>query len=178
MRKGKHKLYVWPDVEADGKNETSTPSKLKTTSELDRLERLVKKHDAGDIQPVDWLDALAFRQIEKIHKVHRERIHLISRPSFQSYKFVDIQEETEKSHDLHLYIDFPKFDFPLVYGEMASAISENSGRFSNRLSPLTIPFTGMHTARINWFNDWTITYSTAKRSYCKRHEPANKFRHR
>lgn len=71
MRKGKHKLYVWPGVEADGKNETSTPSRLKTTSELDRLERLVKKHDTGDIQPVDWLDALAFRQIEKIHKVYR-----------------------------------------------------------------------------------------------------------
>ncbi|KAH8554115.1 phosphatidylinositol 3-kinase [Umbelopsis sp. PMI_123] len=104
MRKGKHKLYVWPGVEADGKNETSTPSKLKTTSELDRLEKLVKKHDAGDIQPVEWLDALAFRQIEKIHK-----------------------EETEKSNDLHLYIDFPKFDFPLVYGEMECILPESTG---------------------------------------------------
>lgn len=68
MRKGKHKLYVWPGVEADGKNETTTPSKIKTNNELDRLEKLVKKHDAGDIQTVDWLDSLAFRQIERIHQ--------------------------------------------------------------------------------------------------------------
>jgi phosphatidylinositol 3-kinase len=142
MRKGKHKLYVWPGVEADGKNETSTPSRLKTTSELDRLERLVKKHDAGDIQPVDWLDALAFRQIEKIHKVYSEIILLILRDlHFNLTNFVGIQEETEKSHDLHLYIDFPKFDFPLVYGEMASAIyTERFELFVSRLSVVTISF--------------------------------------
>jgi phosphatidylinositol 3-kinase len=70
MRKGKHKLYVWPGEEADGKTETCTPSKLKKYDELDRLEKLVKKHDTGDIQPVEWLDSLAFRQIEKIHKVN------------------------------------------------------------------------------------------------------------
>jgi phosphatidylinositol 3-kinase len=39
---------------------------------MDRLEKLVKKHDAGDIQPVDWLDSLAFRQIERIHQVGSE----------------------------------------------------------------------------------------------------------
>jgi phosphatidylinositol 3-kinase len=72
MRKGKHKLYVWPGVEADGKNETATPSELKENNEMDRLEKLVKKHDAGDIQPVDWLDSLAFRQIERIHQVGSE----------------------------------------------------------------------------------------------------------
>ena len=141
MRKGKHKLYVWPGVEADGKNETSTPSRLKTTSELDRLERLVKKHDAGDIQPVDWLDALAFRQIEKIHKVYSGIILFILEDlHFNLTNFVDVQEETEKSHDLHLYIDFPKFDFPLVYGEMASATSERFELFASRLSVVTISF--------------------------------------
>ncbi|CAO3673179.1 unnamed protein product [Umbelopsis vinacea] len=104
MRKGKHKLYVWPGVEADGKNETATPSELKENNEMDRLEKLVKKHDAGDIQPVDWLDSLAFRQIERIH-----------------------QEATEKSDQLYLYVDFPKFDFPLVYGEMECILPDSTG---------------------------------------------------
>ncbi|CAM0142069.1 Phosphatidylinositol (PI) 3-kinase [Umbelopsis sp. WA50703] len=104
MRKGKHKLYVWPGVEADGKAESATPSKLQKQDELDRLEKLVKKHDTGDIQPVEWLDSLVFRQIERIH-----------------------QEGTEKSDDLYLYVDFPKFDFPLVYGEMESVLPDSSG---------------------------------------------------
>lgn len=29
----------------------------------------MKRYDCGDIRPVEWLDNLAFRQIEKIHKV-------------------------------------------------------------------------------------------------------------
>ncbi|CAB5217507.1 unnamed protein product [Rhizophagus irregularis] len=68
LRKGKHKLYLWPDVEADGRDHTTTPSKIGEVDEMDRLEKLVKRYDRNDITRLDWLDNLAFRQIEKIHK--------------------------------------------------------------------------------------------------------------
>ncbi|GBB95197.1 hypothetical protein RclHR1_24970001 [Rhizophagus clarus] len=95
LRKGKHKLYLWPDVEADGRDHTATPSKIGEVDEMDRLEKLVKRYDRNDMTRLDWLDNLAFRQIEKIHK-----------------------EESSRSKKLYLYIDLPKFDdFPIVFSE-------------------------------------------------------------
>ncbi|KAI9359740.1 kinase-like domain-containing protein [Pilaira anomala] len=60
-----------------------------------RPHQLVKRYDCGDIRPVEWLDNMAFRQIEKIHK-----------------------NASNTLTELALYIDLPKFDFPVVYGEM------------------------------------------------------------
>ncbi|KAI8968466.1 kinase-like domain-containing protein [Mycotypha africana] len=57
--------------------------------------KLVKRFESGDIQPEEWLDVMAFRQIENIHK-----------------------KVSSTSTDSFLYIDLPKFDFPVVYGEM------------------------------------------------------------
>lgn len=36
---------------------------------LPTLEQLIKRHERGDLPRMDWLDKLAYRQIEKIHKV-------------------------------------------------------------------------------------------------------------
>lgn len=47
----------------------------------------------GDIPRVEWLDNLAFRQIEQIHKT----------------------ANLSSTSDWYLYIDFPRFDFPIVY---------------------------------------------------------------
>lgn len=40
LKQGKHKLYVWPWQEADGLVNTSTPSKVDTASDMDRLEKV------------------------------------------------------------------------------------------------------------------------------------------
>ncbi|GAA6011669.1 hypothetical protein JCM10207_004202 [Rhodosporidiobolus poonsookiae] len=94
LKKGKQRLHLWKGKEADGSAETETPSKVGLKDEMGRLEKLVKKHERGDIPRLDWLDKLAFRQIEKIHKA-----------------------ESEKSDNLFLYIDLPRFDFPVVFSE-------------------------------------------------------------
>lgn len=69
LKKGKQRLFVWKHVKADGGVESETPSKVGLRDEMGRLEKLVKKHERGDITRMDWLDKLAFRQIEKVHSV-------------------------------------------------------------------------------------------------------------
>lgn len=86
LRRGKHRLLLWPDVEADGSVETTTPSKMEVQDEMGRLEKvswffisvsafftsssqLVKKYERGDLLKSDWLDKLTFRKMEEIHAV-------------------------------------------------------------------------------------------------------------
>ena len=40
LRRGKHRLLLWPDKEADGSTETATPSKVGTRDEMGRLEKV------------------------------------------------------------------------------------------------------------------------------------------
>ncbi|CAG8433683.1 11263_t:CDS:10 [Ambispora gerdemannii] len=92
LKEGKHKLYLWPEREADGSVHTATTSKIYDRGEMDRLE---KRYDKNDIDRLEWLDNLAFRQIEKIN-----------------------QRESSKSKKLYLYIILPKFeDFPAIFSE-------------------------------------------------------------
>lgn len=42
LRRGKHRLLLWPGVEADGSVESSTPSKLAVQDEMGRLEKVTK----------------------------------------------------------------------------------------------------------------------------------------
>lgn len=81
LRNGKQRLYLWRGKHADGATTSNTPSKFVSHSatssgggppdddEMGRLEKLVKHHERGDVTRLDWLDKLAFRQIEKIHAV-------------------------------------------------------------------------------------------------------------
>lgn len=70
----------------------------------------MKDHERGDIVKIDWLDRLAFRQIEKVH-----------------------QRESEASDQLYLYVDLPRFDFPVVYSEQ---VSQRSMPFKTRSDDL------------------------------------------
>ncbi|ORX43563.1 phosphatidylinositol 3-kinase [Hesseltinella vesiculosa] len=69
---------------------------------VDAFKKFVKWYDCGDIQPVEWLDNLTFRQIEQIH-----------------------QKLSSTSTNLSLYVELPKFDFPVVYGDIEYAWDEN-----------------------------------------------------
>lgn len=120
LKKGKQRLYLWKGVRADGSAESETPSKVGLKDEMGRLEKLVKKHERGDIARLDWLDKLAFRQIEKIHKVR----FFARGPLFRvdALTLVSAQAESEKSDNLFLYIDLPRFDFPVVFSEPVSCL--------------------------------------------------------
>ncbi|CAN6598522.1 phosphatidylinositol 3-kinase Vps34p [Trichomonascus vanleenenianus] len=108
LKRGRQKLRMWLDKEADGLSSSSTDSAVVNMEEMDRLEKLIKKHEAGDLVQVDWLGNLAFRQIERINKT---------------------QQATTKSQHI-LYVDFIQFDFPIVYSDfayplMSTIVSQN-----------------------------------------------------
>ncbi|KAE8541128.1 hypothetical protein D1P53_002482 [Cryptococcus gattii VGV] len=101
LKRGQQRLHVHRGVQADPSLNTTTPSEIADDEEdeMGRLERLVKDFERGDIPKIDWLDRLTFRQIEKAHSA------------------------TEKSDNLYLYVDLPKFDFPVVFSEQESLIT-------------------------------------------------------
>eukprot|EP00126_Sphaerothecum_destruens_P001154 Sdes_comp13335_c0_seq1m3146 len=66
-RTGKHKLVLYQGVEADGSFNSTTDGKTGCpSSELDRLEKILRRFEKGLIEKCDWLDKIIFRQIEKI----------------------------------------------------------------------------------------------------------------
>ncbi|KAI8873740.1 phosphatidylinositol 3-kinase [Ramicandelaber brevisporus] len=74
---------------------------------MDRLESLLLQHERGKIAPVEWLDALVFREIERIHQTE-----LSSSNSAQRTHPDGNQPQT-----MCLYIELPTFDVPVVHGE-------------------------------------------------------------
>ncbi|KIP11047.1 hypothetical protein PHLGIDRAFT_100348 [Phlebiopsis gigantea 11061_1 CR5-6] len=130
LRRGKHRLYLWPGREADGSNETSTPSKTGTRDEMGRLEKLVKKYERGDLPKSDWLDTMAFRKMEEIHA-----------------------SETEKSENLFLYIDLPRFDFPVIFSETDSSSVTSA---STAITPIPPATTSVSSSLASDTHLWSI----------------------
>ncbi|KAI5292533.1 Phosphatidylinositol (PI) 3-kinase [Ascosphaera acerosa] len=112
--------------------------------ELERLEGLLKKHEMGEIPHVDWLDRLVFRAVEK-KKVEAEaaasrraahnhavqdavRATAIGGVPGESFaNHIGPHNVTDSDTDLDadfsdcdtenffLYVEFPKYDFPIVF---------------------------------------------------------------
>lgn len=101
--------------------------------ELERLEKLFKKHEMGEIPRVDWLDALVFKAVEKkrqeveatarlYRKDARMRVQAEdngSRPKEALAHDGDSKDgEQDADDDIELFsliIEFPRFDFPIVF---------------------------------------------------------------
>lgn len=119
LKQGPQKCRVWLDVESDGSPESTTNSFAEIKSESDRLESLWKKKEAGDLPKVDWLDTLTHRQIERIR-----------------------QEDKSRFDNHYLYIDFVRFDFPIIYTD--NEYSKLSGTTTigalARLHPATVVY--------------------------------------
>ncbi|KJE91037.1 phosphoinositide-3-kinase [Capsaspora owczarzaki ATCC 30864] len=94
LRKANHRLHLWPYVEADGKNPTTTPAKQGDVDESDRLESLIKKYQRHEMDRIDWLDSAAWQAIAQV----QQRMSNASRETF-------------------LYIEFPRFNHAIVYHE-------------------------------------------------------------
>ncbi|XP_058833251.1 phosphatidylinositol 3-kinase catalytic subunit type 3 [Topomyia yanbarensis] len=87
FRQGLYDLKIWPEVKGDGKYTSATPGKCNDfcNDQMQRLSKLAKKHRNGQIEKVDWLDRLTFREVELIN-----------------------ERQKRKSHFLYLMVEFPE----------------------------------------------------------------------
>lgn len=125
--------------------------------EVERLERLLKKHESGEIQRVEWLDRMVFKVLEKKRREvetsarinSRARGKLASQRTSDGVHGVDpkkIQtrdggEESDEDDDEDryiLFIDFPRFDFPIVFTDHEYAPPPISALAYNTQTPSTV----------------------------------------
>lgn len=108
--------------------------------ELERLERLFKKHEMNEIPRVDWLDKLVFKAVHqkmqeaeeaarkraalrkavrREKKAERDKILAQNAQNGQKSDTSDDQEsesgDDEDPEQFTLYIEFPRWDFPVVF---------------------------------------------------------------
>jgi phosphatidylinositol 3-kinase len=96
-------------------------------AEMERLEGLMKKHEMGEIPENKWLDQLVFRKIEKLERtslksrVQMQQVELVTPGRTDKEKArIDPGPEQEDGDDetedgiFYLYIEFPRFDHPIV----------------------------------------------------------------
>lgn len=96
--------------------------------ELERLEKLFKKHEMGEIPRVDWLDHLVFdtvrkkrQEAEKSERLLRRRKRIETQDKEQDKDRGDNNQQEADSVDdeddekFTLIVDFPRFDFPVVF---------------------------------------------------------------
>uniref|UniRef100_A0A1B6DM67 Phosphatidylinositol 3-kinase catalytic subunit type 3 n=1 Tax=Clastoptera arizonana TaxID=38151 RepID=A0A1B6DM67_9HEMI len=80
-------LRVWPDKEADGSPNSTTPGKAcdDGKKKMAKLAKLAKKHRNGQMPEIDWLDRLTFREIELVNEQEK-------RSSDYAYLMVEFPE--------------------------------------------------------------------------------------
>ncbi|PWN29560.1 phosphatidylinositol 3-kinase [Jaminaea rosea] len=109
LKKAQQRCHVHLGVQADGSVNSSTDSKASTDdgSEMTRLEKLIKRHERLDIPHLKWLDKQTYRVIEGIHTKETETL----------------------TNRLWLYLDLPRFEWPVVWceEEVATARSDHRG---------------------------------------------------
>ncbi|XP_037812204.1 phosphatidylinositol 3-kinase catalytic subunit type 3 [Lucilia sericata] len=121
FRQGMYDLRIWLGVEGDGSYPSKTPGKGKDSSksQMQRLGKLAKKHRNGQIQKVDWLDRLTFREIELIN-----------------------EREKRMSDYMYLMIEFPTvvvddcYNYSIVYFEPEG---DKNYKFLSKPKLVTVP---------------------------------------
>ena len=116
---------------------TTVQARSRERDELERLEKLFKKHEMGEIPRVDWLDQMVFEQVRKkeqeveaLERLSRRKRDLQTRRADQmqnhstntpnghqpNLEGQDIGLHGVDSEEvLTLIIEFPRFDFPIVF---------------------------------------------------------------
>ncbi|KAL4872486.1 hypothetical protein BDV12DRAFT_144342 [Aspergillus spectabilis] len=138
LKTGRQKCKIHRHKAADGFSATTTPSsppKRRKSNrpdplgpsteemELERVEVLIKKHEMGEIPRIDWMDQMVFRQLERLklnaEEAARKRAILLKATKDQHPNGEEEDDDEEKLDDENftLYIDFPRFDHPIVWSD-------------------------------------------------------------
>jgi phosphatidylinositol 3-kinase len=170
LQKGRQKCKVYRHRVADGSLSSSTPHIPKPKrrrkredlhgptpeeEELERIEKLFKKHEMNEIPRVDWLDKLVFQAVAKktreaedaarkraalrkalskepkspkgtsSHKQSGTADHKIDPPDDD-----DDSEGTDDDEErFTLYVEFPRWDFPIVFADYEYETSKTVKEF-------------------------------------------------
>lgn len=157
LQKGRQKCKVYRKRAADGDQSSTTPHIPKPKrrrrkedlhgptpeeEELERLEKLFKKHEMNEIPRVDWLDKLVFQAVSKktreaedaarkraaLRKTSRRRATSINNEKQErrngnldgekgTTDDGDSDSSDEDEERFMLYIEFPRWDFPIVFAD-------------------------------------------------------------
>lgn len=140
--RGRQKCHIHRHKKADGNDDSSTPAfptakrgdkkdkavaMDKDAEELDRMERLFKKHEQGEIPRVDWLDQMVFRGFEKrgiqsarssLERIQRQRAFEAQRNGEKDTGDTPDTTDPKPGPSLFLLnIELPRFDFPVVFAD-------------------------------------------------------------
>ncbi|CAO1628163.1 unnamed protein product [Parajaminaea phylloscopi] len=120
LKKAQQRCRIHLSVAADGSatSQTDSKSKVSTTedlTEMTRLEKLIKKHERMDIPHLKWLDKHTYRVIENIH----------------SKESLDLRDQ------LWLYVDLPRYEWPVVWCEDEFLASSSHRAFGDIGFPST-----------------------------------------
>ncbi|KAK9455873.1 kinase-like domain-containing protein [Dipodascopsis uninucleata] len=115
IKRGQHNLHLWLDKEADGMTNSSTSSD--NNHDEDILDFKLKGNDMNDNSRLSWHDNLAYRQLELLHSAASAR----------------------KSNDHSLVIEFPKFDFPILFSDYSYLSTEKPESSQEQMVVETYP---------------------------------------
>jgi len=169
LQKGRQRCFIHRNKHADGFSPSSTPHVPpparrswksnpakevvvdETVAELERLEALMKKHEMGEIPANPWLDQMVFRRMERLERTKFQKLvkpavssgfeagdHALD-PSSESQ---EVTSETDVDDGVfYLYIEFPRFDHPIVFTDQeypappVSTLNASSSISDVRLKP-------------------------------------------
>ncbi|KAJ5107773.1 Phosphatidylinositol 3-kinase [Penicillium angulare] len=139
LKMGRQKCKIYRHKAADGYSSTATPSSptpkrrkpntrdalapSREEVELERIEVLIKKHEMGEITRIDWMDQMVFRQLEKLkiqaEDAARKRAIQLASLKTKTKEAEDDSSDEEDSEDetFVLYVEFPRFDHPIVWAD-------------------------------------------------------------
>lgn len=143
VQRGRQKCLVHRHKFADGTDKSTTPALVVTRAitnskrdriapldrdavELDRMEKLFKKHEMGEIPRVDWLDQMVFRTFEKkglqaakssMKMLQRQRALNGESPDGPADDNESASQDRSSTSTFLLNVELPRFDFPVVFAD-------------------------------------------------------------
>lgn len=143
VQRGRQKCLVHRHMRADGTDSTKTPALIspnkranartgltasleKDVDELDRMEKLFKKHEMGEIPRVDWLDQMVFRSFERRGlQAAKTSMKMLQRQRAINGDGGNGAGDDDKAAGdgcstlsaFLLNVELPRFDFPVVFAD-------------------------------------------------------------
>lgn len=139
------------------KRDQEPPPVIPEEEELERLEQLFKKHEMNEIPQNDWLDQLVFQNVGKkareVDELARKRAAIAKAEKLKVVKVKtndlktkspgsdddsNSDAETDDEEHFTLYVDFPRWDFPVVFEDHEYEPSKMMKEFQHTPSASTV----------------------------------------